>query len=130
MRELPRTVAWRMSGGVDMPLFGRSKEKAATAPIAVVRGANGSLELYEHMVRIQRKKENKDILLSTVSSVHLRRNAFCRPGYIKLTFPGSQETTALIDENTVTFKGSQEKAFEQFKAELDRRVLEARNAGR
>jgi hypothetical protein len=113
-----------------MPLFGRGKGQVATAPTAVVRGDNGSLELYEHMVRIQRKKENKDILLSTVSSVHLRRNACCRPGYIKLTFPGSQETTALIDENTVTFKRSQEKAFEQFKAELDRRVLEARSAGR
>jgi hypothetical protein len=30
----------------------------------------------------------------------------------------------------VTFKSSQQKAFEQFKAELDRRVLEARTTGR
>lgn len=114
-----------------MPWFGRKREQSATGPIViVVRGSNGSLELHEHMVRIQRNRENKDILLSTISSVHLRRNACCRPGYIKLTFPGSQETTALIDDNTVTFKRNQEQAFEQFKAELDRRVLAARAAGR
>jgi hypothetical protein len=112
-----------------MAWFGRNKEKT-TPPVAVVRGTNGSLELYEHMVRIQRKNENKDILLSTVSSVHLRRTALCRAGYLKLTFPGSQETSSWVDENTVTFKSSQQKAFEQFKAELDRRVLEVRSAGR
>ncbi|MBA2596341.1 MAG: hypothetical protein H0V00_06910 [Chloroflexia bacterium] len=99
-------------------------------PVAVVRGASGDLQLYEHMVRIQRKNQGKDILLSTISSVHLSRPGFCAPGYLKLTFPGSQETRSLIDENTVTFKRSQQKAFDQFKAELDRRVLAARTASR
>jgi hypothetical protein len=62
--------------------------------------------------------------------VHLRRPGFCVTGYLKLTFPGSHETRSLIDDNTVTFKRRQQEAFEQFKAELDRRVLEARTASR
>jgi hypothetical protein len=55
-----------------MAFFGLGKEKkkrllAAAGPAAAVRGTNGDLALYEHTVRIQRKNQNKDILLARLS---------------------------------------------------------------
>lgn len=98
--------------------------------MAVAWMESGTLALYEHAMRIKRKNQSKDILLSPVSSVLLRRPGCCVPGCLRLTFPGSQESASFADENTVTFKRGQLKDFERFKDELDRRVLAARTAGR
>jgi len=115
-----------------MPIFGRKKAKAlkmaAAAPVAIAKGTDGQIELYEQTVRIRRKHEEKDILLATISSVQLKRPSFLRAGYLEVSFAGGQESLSVLNDNSVLFNKKQRPAFERFKAELDRRILATRGS--
>lgn len=102
-----------------------------------VQGVNGQLELTESVLRIKRGgalafvtqglKGDKEIQISQVSSVQLKAASFLLNGYIQFAFVGGQEAKGGIfqgveDENTVMFRKSEQKQFEDFRDELQRRV--------
>lgn len=108
-----------------MPLFGRGKQNvvaAATGPLAIAKGQNCQLELYENVVRIQRKNGTKDIQISRISSVQLRKPSLCIAGQLEISFSGGQETHGFAGENAVLFQKKQAPAFEAFKHALDVRL--------
>ena len=83
-----------------MPLFGRGKKKdapeATRGPLAIAKGTDGQFELYENVLRISRKNETKDIQISRISSVQLRKPSYCAPGQLEVSFSGSQESHSFI----------------------------------
>ena len=97
------------------------------------KGNNGQLELLEDRIRIKRKgfsaillhggKGDKDILLKQISSIQFKRAGFTT-GYIQFAFLGGTESKksswdAYQDENTITFKKSQQPAFEKMKSMIE-----------
>ena|GEM_PF-506268 len=108
--------------------------------ILSVQGRNGQLELLPDRLRISRDgfkafilqglKGDKEIFYSEISSVQFKQPGWT-VGYIQFTFLGGLETkkgvfNASSDENTVTFSHDQARAFEIFKAELDRFIANAK----
>src|SRR6266545_6984868 len=105
-------------------------------------GHNGQLELTETAVRIKRKgilsfltqglKGDKEILISQITSIQFKRAGLFVNGYIQFAFIGGQEAKggtfqAASDENTVMFRQGQQAAFEDFKAEIERRINTSHN---
>lgn len=99
-------------------------------------GVNGQLEVTNSVVRIKRSgilsflsqglKGDKEILLSKISSIQLKKVSFFTNGYIQFTFAGGQEAKgglreATRDENTVIFNADQQASFEKLRDELQKK---------
>lgn len=100
-------------------------------------GINGIVSLYSDRVRIRRKgigsffaqglKGEKDIQLSSISSIQFKKAGFLSSGYIQFAFLGGRESkgalfSAARDENTVMFKKSQQAAFDTLREAVQERV--------
>lgn len=99
-----------------------------------VKGVNGAIELTKNKIVIKRKgflalmtqgfKGDKEIYISQISSVQLKKPNLLLNGYIQFTFSGGKEakggiTQATSDENTVMFNKSQEKEFINLKNKIE-----------
>lgn len=87
--------------------------------IAMFKGLNGRIELYDNRLVIKRKgfyakimygftQGDKTIYLNQISGIDFKKAGF-RQGYIQFTVPGGNENTAGLaeartDENTVVFR--------------------------
>ena len=113
-----------------------------STPELSAKGLNGQIELYSNKVRILRKgvlsfmtqglKGNKDIMISTISSIQLK-NAGLTNGYIQFAFMGGKEAKGGLfqgtqDENTVMFSKKQQPLFEQIKETVESRIGAANNS--
>jgi len=127
---------WK-SGKIKQGLDGRIGD------IFFADGKNGRIELHETVVKIIRQgfdafltqglKGDKEILISSVSSVQFKSADAFTKGYIQLAFLGGQEAKgglfqSVSDENTVMFDREQEPNFEQIRRELMRRLTQANTA--
>lgn len=98
------------------------------------KGINGQLELYVDKIVIKRKgilsfmtqglKGDKDILLSSISSIQLKNASMLTNGYIQFSFMGGQEGKrglfqATQDENTVMFDRKQQPDFDALKTRFE-----------
>lgn len=98
------------------------------------KGINGQLELYVDKIVIKRKgilsfmtqglKGDKDILLSSISSIQLKNASMLTNGYIQFAFMGGQEGKrglfqATQDENTVMFDRKQQPDFDALKTRFE-----------
>jgi len=112
------------------------------AVIMNAEGIGGTLSLLKDRIRISRKglgslilqgfKGDKDIYLSQISSIQLKKAGGFTNGYIQFSFLGGQETKGGIfdatqDENTIMFKPSQQAQFLLIKQEIDKRISQLRN---
>ena len=101
------------------------------------KGHNGQIELYRNKVCIRRKgvlafltqglKGDKEIMISSISSIQFKKASAWTNGYIQFSFIGGQEAKGGIlqateDENTVMFTTEQQLAFERIKAEVEKRI--------
>lgn len=100
-------------------------------------GTNGQLELLETKIRIRRKglvalihhglKGDKEILLSSITSIRFQPAGVLNPGYIHFSFQGGQELhgvgAATRDENAVLFKRRHQDAFEAIKSEIEKTMI-------
>lgn len=106
-------------------------------------GVNGQLVLLEGRVRIARKgvlaflsqglKGDKEIAISSVTSIQWKKAGAFVNGYIQLGFFGGTEAKGGIfqateDENSIMFNQSQQPEFEAIRNELQR-IIDARSAG-
>jgi hypothetical protein len=104
------------------------------------KGVNGQLELLEGRIRISRKgvlgfltqglKGDKEINISSISSIQWKKAGAFTNGYIQFAFHGGAEAKgglfqATQDENSIMFTKAQEAEFEKIRDEVHRRV----NAG-
>ena len=103
-------------------------------------GLNGIVLLFPDHLRITRKgigtffthglKGDKDIQLSSISSIQFKNAGMMSNGYIQFAFLGGRESkggilTAVRDENTVTFKKSQRVAFETLRDAVQVRLAKS-----
>ena len=101
------------------------------------KGINGQIELLDDKIRIKRKgflsfatqgfKGDKDILISSISSIQFKRAGLLTNGYIQFAFMGGREAKggvlqATQDENTVMFKSGQQKAFDAIKQAIEEKM--------
>jgi len=111
--------------------------------IMSAKGINGVLELLQDKIRIKRKgfgalvlqglKGEKEILISQLSAVQLKKAGMLTNGYIQFSFLGGHETKgglfdATRDENTVMFNTRQQEEFLALKERLDK-MLTSNRAG-
>ena len=109
--------------------------------IMEARGVNGQIELFKDRIRIKRKgiigflsqglKGDKDILISSISSIQFKTANILTNGYIQFAFMGGKEAKgglfqASQDENSVMFRTTQQSAFENIKSAIETR-MSARN---
>lgn len=100
-------------------------------------GHNGQLELTDSVLRIKRKgalalltqglKGDKEILISQLTSIQLKKASIIVNGYIQFSFNGSQEAKGgafqgASDENTVMFRSGQQDEFLVLRDELQKRM--------
>lgn len=99
-----------------------------------IDGVNGQLYLYANRVVIKRKgvlakmtqgffKGEKEIFLSQISGVQIKRGNLITNGYMQFTLSGGNENTkgildATQDENTVMFSKSQNEKADLFKKKI------------
>ncbi|MDN4185549.1 MAG: SHOCT domain-containing protein [Dehalococcoides mccartyi] len=103
-------------------------------PLFIARGVNGQVELYNQFVRICRKgihanigfgnRGEKDIAVSSLTSIQFKRPGTFTNGYIQFVFSGSHESKggmwdAVQDENSVAFNPKQTRDFEYLKDLID-----------
>ena len=101
------------------------------------KGLNGQLQLFENKIRITRKgftaftthglKGDKEIFISQISSIQLKKVSLLTNGYIQFTFVGGQETKGGIfdaaqDENTIMFNKKQEPTFIKIKEAIEEKI--------
>ncbi len=113
-------------------------EELQEKPLMTAQGKGGSLELYENKIRIKRKgvsslilqgmKGDKDIFLSQISSIQLKKAGLMTNGYIQFAFVGGHETkgglfNATRDENTLIFTSNQQKEIEAFKSAVEQKLF-------
>src|SRR5712691_6899148 len=106
-------------------------------PVAIAEGTNGVVILFNDRIRIGRKgmgtffthglKGDKEIQLSSISSIQFKQAGSMSVGYIQFGFHGGQESkggvfAAASDENTVMFKKSQQVAFEALRSAAQGRL--------
>lgn len=106
-----------------------------TKPTFTAKGVNGQIELYPNKVRIRRKgvvgfltqglKGDKDILMSSLSSIQFKKAGFFTNGYIQFAFFGGNEAKggfiqATYDENTVMFNIFQKADFERLRTAVEK----------
>lgn len=87
--------------------------------------------LWGYIRDVRRQQADREILLSSISSVQLKRAHLVSKGYIRFTFQGSGEPDPdawdpARDENTVVFGTKQQSEFEAFKAAVDEVLASAR----
>lgn len=102
--------------------------------LMVAKGVNGQLELLADRVRIKRKggmavltqglKGDKEIQLSSISSIQFRAPGALTNGYIQFAFFGGQEAKGALfqatqDENSIMFSAQQTGAFVQIKEAIE-----------
>jgi len=108
-----------------------------TNPELCAKGVNGQIELYSNKVCIRRKgvlgfltqglKGDKNIMISTITSIQFKKAGMLTNGYIQFAFMGGQEAKGGIfqgtqDENTVMFNKKQQSSFEQIRDEVEERI--------
>lgn len=108
-----------------------------TNPEFSAKGVNGQIELYSNKVCIRRKgvlgfmtqglKGDKNIMISTITSVQFKKASMLTNGFIQFAFMGGQEAKGGIfqatkDENTVMFNTKQQSDFEKIKEEVEKRI--------
>lgn len=101
------------------------------------KGVNGQIELFANKVRILRKgimglltqglKGDKEILISSISSIQFKKASAMTNGYIQFAFMGGKEAKgglfqATQDENTVMFNTNQQGGFQRIKDEIETRM--------
>lgn len=102
--------------------------------LCYVEGVNGQLYLYANRVVIKRKgffskmahgffKGEKEIFLSQISGIQVRKGGLMINGYIQFTLSGGNESTkgiieATQDENTVMFNRNQNYKVEELKKKI------------
>ena len=102
--------------------------------LMTAKGVNGQLELLADRVRIKRKggmavltqglKGDKEIQLSSISSIQFRAPGALTNGYIQFAFFGGQEAKGALfqatqDENSIMFSSPQSGAFVQIKEAIE-----------
>jgi hypothetical protein len=102
--------------------------------IMEVQGIAGALQLLPNKIRIVRKgisaflthglKGDKEIQISSISSIQFKPTDWLTNGYIQFSFMGGQEAQrgiyqAAQDENTVLFRTEHEAAFKKIKAAIE-----------
>lgn len=112
------------------------KGEKADRPIMVLAGRGGSIELWPHKLTLRHKGMlgrmtkglvgDKDIYLTNVSGVQLKRPTWVTTGYFQVLFSGSQDKKsglfgATEDENTIMFSGRKNYKIAQ---EMKRRIEE------
>lgn len=108
-----------------------------TNPELYAKGVNGQIELYSNKICIRRKgvlgfltqglKGDKNIMISTITSIQFKKAGLLTNGYIQFAFMGGQEAKGGLfqgaqDENTIMFNKKQQSAFEQIRAEVEKRI--------
>jgi hypothetical protein len=111
----------------------RGGERMSEA-IRAARGVNGQLELHGDKVCIKRKglmgfltqglKGDKEIRLSSISSIQFKKASALTNGYIQFAFMGGKEAKGGIfqatkDENSVIFTQKQQAQFEYIKIKIE-----------
>jgi len=106
------------------------------------KGVNGQVELYDNKVCIHRKgvlgfltqglKGDKNIMISSISSIQFKNAGAMFNGYIQFAFMGGQEAKGGIlqgtqDENTVMFTKKQQPLFEQIRDIVEERIQSGNN---
>jgi hypothetical protein len=106
-----------------------------------VKGIYGGIELLQDRIRIKRKgfgslmlqgfKGDKEILISQLSAIQLKKAGMLTNGYIQFSFLGGHETKgglldATRDENTVMFNTKQQKEFIELKERIDQMIASSR----
>ncbi len=114
-------------------------------PELFAKGINGQLALYSNKLCILRKgftsvmsqglKGEKSILLSSISSIQLKKAGLLTNGYIQFSFMGGQEAKGGIfqgaaDENTILFRKKQQAAFEEIKNQIENRTASEAPSGK
>ncbi len=101
-------------------------------------GVNANLLLLEDRVRIQRREEkafphqgfrgNRDILLSQINSIRLKKATTMGSGFIQFLLTGrsvSGNHDAAHDENTVMFRSAHQAEFDKIKAAIEMQMSTA-----
>jgi transcription initiation factor TFIIIB Brf1 subunit/transcription initiation factor TFIIB len=93
-------------------------------------GVNGQIELFSNKICIRRKgvlsfltqglKGDKNIMMSSISSIQFKKAGMLTNGYIQFAFMGGKESKGglfqgVSDENTVIFNIKQQPLFEQIR---------------
>lgn len=119
-----------------------SKIDGTVVPELQAKGVNGRIELFANKICIRRKgvlgfltqglKGDKEIMISSITSVQFKKAGMLTNGYIQFAFMGGKEAKegifqAVTDENTVMFNMKQQPDFERIKHELAKR-LQAKTA--
>ena len=102
--------------------------------VLMAKGVNGQLSVVGNRIKISRRgfmaamgglrtKGDKEILISTISSIQMKKAGLTN-GYIQFTFLGGREAKggvwqATKDENTVVFNGRQQREFEALKERIE-----------
>jgi hypothetical protein len=112
----------------------RVRDAIANPILLSVKGVNGQLELLNDKVRIRRKggmavfthglKGDKEILLSSISSIQFRPPGAMTNGFIQFAFHGGKEAKGALfqatqDENSIMFSTAQLPAFQQMKQAIE-----------
>jgi hypothetical protein len=107
-------------------------------PILSQKGVNGSLDLYENKIVIKRggflafmtqgMKGDKEIQISHISAIQLKKAGTFTNGYIQFSFLGGQESQkgimdATKDENTIMFAKATQSQFIKIKEEIEKRLV-------
>ena len=102
-----------------------------------VIGHNGQIELFKTKIRIKRKgfvasmtqrlKDDREIPIERISSIHFKKAGLFINGYIQFTITGEQNAKVGLwqaehDENTVIFTIKQQPAFEKINDFLDKNI--------
>jgi len=114
-------------------------EPAVSDDRLIVKGVNGQLRLVDDRVIISRKgvlafmvhglAGDKEILISSISSIQFKAAGLFTRGYIQFAFVGSQEGKqglfeAVKDENSVLFDVKQQPGFKAIKLAIEHRRAE------
>lgn len=102
-----------------------------------IKGVNGQIELYGNKICIRRKgmlsfltqglKGDKNIMISTISSIQFKNAGMMTNGYIQFAFMGGKEAKGGLfqgsqDENTVMFNKKQQPGFEQIRDKVEKMI--------
>jgi len=116
----------------------RDKKQKGFRTELTAKGHNGQIELYNSKVCIRRQgmlgfltqglKGDKNITISSISSIQFKKAGMLTNGYIQFSFIGGQEAKggvfqATKDENTVMFTVKQQPLFEEIKNIIERKVM-------
>ncbi len=113
-------------------------------PELTAKGINGQIELHGNKIRIRRKglnaivshgfKGDKDILISSITSIQFKTSNLATNGYIQFSFMGGQEAKggikqAVKDENSVVFTKKNQSDFAKIKEAIDSRIRAGQATG-